>query len=88
MKYLPLVMTQGPLLAEVNRVAAQDSGDRCICGWCGSRMHAAPDRGRRTVRCPTCARLQSVTVQEEAPWRLTPGAAEVLRRTRRWLRQP
>jgi hypothetical protein len=87
MKYLPLVMTQGPLLADVIRGAAQDPRGRCSCGWCGARMHARPDRGKQTVQCPACARSQPVVIQEETPWRLTPTAAEALRRTGTWLRR-
>lgn len=87
MKYLPLVMTRGPLLAEVMRGAAQDRRCRSLCGWCGTRMQGAPERADQTVRCPGCARRQRMTAQEESPWRLTPTAAEALRRTRSWLRR-
>ncbi|MEJ0019892.1 MAG: hypothetical protein WDN25_25715 [Acetobacteraceae bacterium] len=87
MKYLPLVMTRGPLLAEVIRGAAQDPRRRTLCGCCGARMTIVPGRSHQTVRCPGCSRLQQVTAEEEAPWRLTPSAAEALRLTRSWLRR-
>jgi hypothetical protein len=87
MKYLPLVMTRGPLLAEAIRGAAQDPRRRSLCGCCGARMLVRPERPDQTVRCPGCARLQRVTPQEEAPWRLTPASAEALRRTRSWVRR-
>lgn len=87
MKYLPLVMTRGPLLAEVIRGVAQDPRSRALCSCCGARMLISPGRADQTVRCPGCARLQRVTAESETPWRLTPSAAEALRRTRSWLRR-
>ena len=87
MKYLPLVMTRGPLLAEVMRGAAQDPTRRTLCGDCGARMPIKPGREVQVVRCPGCARLQRVIHEEETPWRLTPSSAEALRRTRSWIRR-
>lgn len=87
MRYLPLVMTRGPLLAEVMRGAAQDPRRRALCGCCGARMLIEPGRAEQTVRCPGCARWQKVAPEEETPWRLTPSAAEALRRTRSWVRR-
>lgn len=87
MRYLPLVMTRGPLLAEAIRGATQGARSANLCGWCGSRLHTAREGHDQTVQCPGCARLQRLTAQEETPWRLTPSAAEALRRTRSWLRR-
>jgi hypothetical protein len=87
MKYLPLVMTRGPLLAQAIRDAYQDPRRHRPCDCCGARMLIRPDRSDQTVCCPGCSRLQRITVAEEAPWRLTATSAEALRRTRRWLRQ-
>ena len=87
MKYLPLVITRGRLLAEVMHGVAQDPRRRTLCGCCGARMVIVPGRSEQTVRCPGCSRLQRVTLQEEAPWRLTPSSAEALRLTRSWLRR-
>ena len=86
MKYLPLAMTRGPLLAQLIRDASKDPRRHGLCGCCGARMPIKPDRSDQTVRCPACTRLQRVTVAEEAPWRLTAASAEALRRTARWLR--
>jgi hypothetical protein len=86
MKYLPLAMTRGPLLAQLIRDASKDPRRHGLCGCCGARMLIKPDRSDQTVRCPVCTRLQRVTVAEEAPWRLTATSAEALRRTRRWVR--
>jgi hypothetical protein len=87
MKYLPLVLTRGPLLTQVIREASQDPRRYRLCGCCGARMLIKPDRIEQTVRCPACARLQRVTVREEDPWRLTAASAEALRRTASWLRR-
>jgi hypothetical protein len=87
MKYLPLVMTRGPLLAQVIRDAHQDPQRHSLCGYCGGRMPIKPDRSDQTARCPVCYRLQRVSVSEEVPWRLTTASAEALRQTRRWLRR-
>jgi hypothetical protein len=87
MKYLPLVMTRGPLLAQAIREAQQDPRRYSLCGCCGTRMLVKPDRSEQMVRCPGCLRLQRVTVSEEVPWRLTPTSAEALRRTGRWARR-
>ncbi len=86
MKYLPLVMARGPLLAQVIRNSYQDPRRHSLCGCCGSRMLIRPDVPDQTVRCPACSRLQRVTVRDEAPWRLTAASAEALRRTARWAR--
>src|ERR1700761_7999521 len=71
MKYLLLLMTRGPLLAEVIRGAAQDPRRRSLCACCGAKMLINPGRAEQTVRCPGCSRMQRVTAQEEVPWRLT-----------------
>jgi DNA-directed RNA polymerase subunit RPC12/RpoP len=87
MRYLPLVMARGPLLAELVRDAYQDPRRRRLCACCGAPMLIRPDRTEQTVRCPACSRLQHVTLREEAPWRLTAASAEALRRTASWLRR-
>lgn len=87
MKYLPFTMTRGPLLAEAIRGAQSDPRRRALCAVCGARMTITPGRTEQTVRCPGCNRRQTVTAEEETPWRLTPAAAEALRGTRRWLRR-
>jgi len=87
MKFLPLVMARGPLLAQVIRDSYQDPRRHSLCGCCGARMLIRPDVSDQTVRCPACARLQRVTLGEEIPWRLTAAAAEALRQTARWARR-
>jgi hypothetical protein len=87
MKYVPLVMAQGPLLAEVIRDMSQDPRRRTLCSCCGSRMLIRPDQRDQRVRCPACVRWQHVTEAEETPWRLSATSAEALRRTRSWLRR-
>ncbi len=87
MKGLPFTMTRGPLLAQVMHEARQDPGRNALCGSCGARMPIQPDLTEQTVRCPSCMRLERVTVTEEVPWRLTAASAEALRRTGRWLRR-
>lgn len=87
MKYLPLVMTRGPLLAEVIRGAAQDPRRRTLCGCCGAQMLIKPELSDQMARCPGCQRWQRVTEIEETPWRLSATSAEALRRTRSWLRR-
>jgi hypothetical protein len=87
MKYLPLVMTRGKLLAQVVREASQDPRCHTLCGCCGARMPIKPDRSDQMVRCPVCYRRQQVTAREEVPWRLTATSAEALRRTARWVRR-
>jgi predicted amidophosphoribosyltransferase len=82
MKYLPLIMTRGPLLAEAMRSSI--SGNHHLCGYCGTRIPAAR---QQPVQCPACLRRQRIDVQEDTPWRLTPNAAEALRRSRAWLRR-
>ena len=86
MRGLPLVMTQGRLLAQVISDCRQDPRRHGLCACCGAAMLIAPDRAEQTVRCPGCLRVQRVALTEEAPWRLSPAAAERLRRTRTWLR--
>src|SRR5689334_16147842 len=81
MKYLPIAMIRGPLLGEVIRGAARNRSSHCLCGWCGTSLRSAPERGDQIVQCPGCARQQHVTTQMEESWRLTPSAAEALRRT-------
>lgn len=87
MKFLPLVMTRGPLLAEVMRGAAASARRSAPCGWCGTPMPLREAAGQQTVRCPSCARSQQVCSQEEEPWRLATDSVEALRRTRTWLRR-
>jgi hypothetical protein len=87
MKYLPLAMIRGPLLAEVIRGANSDPRRHGLCNCCGARMLIKPERLEQTVRCPGCARWQRVTISEEVPWRLSGASVEALRRTRSWLRR-
>ena len=87
MKYLPLAMARGPLLAQLMRDVGQDPRRQSLCACCGARMLIQPKRVEQTVRCPGCARWQRVTLSEEIPWRLSAAAAESLRRTRSWLRR-
>ena len=87
MRCLPLVMTRGPLLAQVIRDSYQDPRRHSLCSCCGARMLIKPDRTDQTVRCPGCARLQRVAAHEETPWRLSAASAEALRRTKSWLRR-
>jgi hypothetical protein len=86
MRFLPLAMTQGPLLAEAVRDAAGGSRRIDPCGWCGTRLHGGRTGAGQSVRCAVCLRVQPVMVHDDTPWRLTPAAAEALRRTRTWLR--
>ena len=86
MRSLPLVMTQGRLLAELISECSQDPRRYRACGCCGARMAIAPDRPEQMARCPACLRVQRVTEQGEEPWRLTPASAEALRRTKSWVR--
>jgi hypothetical protein len=86
MKYLPLVMTRGPLLAEAMQATAL--GDHAIlCGYCGARTVSASASRRQRVQCPGCLRRLHIEAPEETPWRLTPLAADALRRSRTWLRR-
>jgi hypothetical protein len=87
MKYLPLVMSRGPPLAEAMRGAAQDPRRRIPCGCCGARIQIASEQVGQAVRCPDCVRWQRIIPEEETPWRLTQDRAEALRRTRSWLRR-
>jgi hypothetical protein len=87
MRYVPLLMARGALLAQLMREANQDPRRRSLCACCGGRMLIEPDRVEQTVRCPACGRWQRVTVREEVPWRLTAASAEALRRTKSWLRR-
>jgi len=86
-KYLPFMVTRGPLLAALIRDISQDPRRRCLCACCGAQMLIKPEMPDQTVRCPACSRLQRVTPGDEIPWRLTASAAEALRRTRTWLRR-
>jgi hypothetical protein len=86
MKYLPLIATRGPLLAQVMRDVAQDPRRQRLCDCCGARIVVTPGRTEQRVRCPGCLRWQVVTAAGEVPWRLTADSAEALRRTKRWLR--
>jgi hypothetical protein len=87
MKYVPLGIAQGALLAQLLRDAHNDRRRQGLCSCCGARMLIKPDRSDQVVRCPGCARWQRVTVAEETPWRLSAANAEALRRTRSWLRR-
>ncbi|HVZ10731.1 hypothetical protein [Rhodopila sp.] len=87
MKYLPLAMTRGVLLAEAIRGSVAGAPASGLCGWCGSAIPAGLARAGRIVRCPGCARRQAVPAVEEVPWRLDAASAEALRRTRTWLRR-
>ncbi|MGA3398656.1 MAG: hypothetical protein ABSC95_05510 [Acetobacteraceae bacterium] len=86
MKYLPLVMTRGLLLAQLVRESSQDPRRYRSCGCCGARMAITPDRSEQMARCPGCLRVQRVAEDGEDPWRLTPASAEALRRTKSWVR--
>ena len=86
MRYLPLVLTRGPLLSQVIREAHQDPRRQTLCGCCGARIYFRPERPDAEVRCPACLRLQRVAVGGEVPWRLTPSSAEALRRIKSWPR--
>ena len=86
MRTFPFSFTFGPELKQTIRAARQDPRRRAGCPSCGATMAIAPDRAEQRVRCPGCWRWQTVAPVEEAPWRLSPDAAEALRRTRRWLR--
>jgi DNA-directed RNA polymerase subunit RPC12/RpoP len=87
MRYLPLALTRGPLLAQVIRESYRDPRRHSLCACCGSRMLIQPERIEQTVRCPACARWQRVIMREEVPWRLSAASAEALRRTRSWVRR-
>jgi DNA-directed RNA polymerase subunit RPC12/RpoP len=87
MRYVPLVLARGQMLAQVMRDASGDPRRHSLCACCGARMMIEPERLEQTVRCPACARWQRVVVREEAPWRLTAASAEALRRTRSWVRR-
>jgi hypothetical protein len=87
MRWLPLALARGPLLAQVMRDAHQDPRRHSLCACCGARMLIKPDWADQRVRCPGCARWQRVTVREEVPWRLSAAAAERLRRTASWVRR-
>jgi hypothetical protein len=87
MRYVPLVLARGPLLAQVMRDASQDRRRHSLCACCGARILIEPERLEQTVRCSACARWQRVVVREETPWHLTAASAEALRRTRSWLRR-
>lgn len=67
MRCLPLVMTQGPLLAGLIRECWQDPRRHSACGCCGARMEIASDRADQVVRCPACLRVQRVTERAEVP---------------------
>ena len=86
MKYLPLVISQGPLLAQLIRDSSRDQQRFRLCGCCGARMTVVADRSAQKARCPACLRLQHVAEDAETPWRLTPASAEALRRTKSWVR--
>jgi len=87
MKYVPLGLATGALLAQVMRDAAQDRRRHSLCACCGARILIEPERLEQTVRCFACARWQRVVAREEAPWRLTAASADALRRTRSWARR-
>jgi len=86
MRYLPLALVRGPMLAQLVRDAAQDPRRQRLCGCCGARMVLTSARADQSVRCPGCLRRQPVAAESEAPWRLSASAAEALRRTKSWAR--
>ncbi len=86
MRYLPLVLTRGPLLSQVIRESHQDPRRHGLCSCCGGRIYIQPARPDAPVRCPACLRLQQVTPERDTPWRLTATSAEALRRTKSWTR--
>jgi len=87
MKYLPFAMTSGPLLARIICDACQDPRQLGRCGSCGALAFIKSDFSEAMIRCPSCSRGYRVEAHEEVPWRLTPAAAEALRRTGTWLRR-
>jgi tRNA(Ile2) C34 agmatinyltransferase TiaS len=87
MRCLPCAMTRGPWFTQILREARQDSRRNALCPSCGASMMVEPDKIEQTVRCQACARWQTVTVEQDVPWHLTPDAAQALRRTRSWLRR-
>jgi hypothetical protein len=87
MRYLPLIMARGPLLAEAMRFAVATDRPHPLCGYCGTQIPAAAAHRQKKAQCPACLRRQTIDVPEETPWRLTPNAAEALRRSRTWLRR-
>ena len=86
MKYLPLVLARGPMLAQIVRDYAQDPRNRRLCGCCGAQMVLLSNRPDQPARCPGCLRAEHVSTPPETPWRLTDAAAERLRRTNSWVR--
>lgn len=86
MRYLPLVLTRGPMLSQLVSEAAQDPRRRRLCGCCGARVVLTSARPDQAVRCPGCLHLQSAKDPGEAPWRLSAASAEALRRTKSWPR--
>lgn len=85
MRYLPLVIARGPMLAQLVRDAAQDPRRVRLCDCCGARMATAPGP-TAMARCPACQRRQPAVEEPETPWRLTTAAAERLRRIKSWPR--
>jgi len=86
MRYLPIALVRGPMLAQLVHEAAQDPRRPRLCGCCGARLVLTSARSDQPVRCPACSRVQTIPVQSEAPWRLSAAAAEALRRTKSWPR--
>ena len=86
MRCLPLALTRGPLLTQVMREAQRDPRRRGLCGYCSAPIPIRPERPDEPVRCPCCLRMQTLAVDGETPWRLTPDSAEALRRTKSWVR--
>jgi hypothetical protein len=88
MRGLPFAFTQGSELAQAVRLAAQDPARRMVCDTCGGRIPLHRGAAGTVVRCPHCWRDQRVARVQEESWRLSAEAAEALKRTRRWLRDP
>ncbi len=87
MRCLPFAMTRGPWFTQVLREAHQDRRRTAVCSTCGGTLAIEPDKAEQQARCQGCARWQTVRVEQETPWHLTPAAAAALRRTRSWLRR-
>ena len=86
MRYLPLVLARGPMLAQLVHDAAQDPRRWRLCGCCGVRVVLSAARADQDVRCPTCLARQPAHEDREPPWRLTAASDERLRRIKSWPR--
>lgn len=86
MKYVPVFIARGPMLAQLVRNSAQDPRQRRLCSCCGARVVLTSARADQVVRCPDCQRANAVAERGDTPWRLTTASAEALRRTKSWAR--